>query len=61
MMPVMMSMNPLVQAGKMTSPGAFMLAMGMGWMPAIFDPVARLVYDVIAGAIYRHRPRALAS
>jgi uncharacterized membrane protein YagU involved in acid resistance len=61
MMPVMMSMHPLVQAGKMTNPGVFMLGMGMGWMPAVFALVAHSVYGIIAGWIYQHDvPRRLA-
>jgi hypothetical protein len=54
LMPVMMAKHPLVQAGQMVNPGFFMLNMGMGLMPALFDLVAHLVYGVIAGSIYRH-------
>lgn len=60
-MPMMLSMHLLVRAGSMDNPGPFMLRMGKGWMPAMFDLVAHLVYAVIAGAIYKHhvypRPR----
>lgn len=54
-MPVMMAMHPLVQAGQMPNPGFFLLGMGMGLMPALFDLVAHLIYGAIAGAIYKHR------
>jgi hypothetical protein len=58
LMSVMMAMHPLVRAGQMQNPGFFMLNMGMGLMPALFDLVAHLVYGVIAGAIYKHKEGA---
>lgn len=60
MMPVMMGMNPLVQAGKMENPGLFLLnrgADGQGIMAPMFSLITHLVYGAIAGAMYKHARR----
>ncbi len=53
-MPVLLTMHLLVQPGQMQNPGLFLLGMGMGWLPTLFDLGNHLVYGIIAGAIYKH-------
>lgn len=59
MMPVMMAMHPLVQAGTMMNPGFFMLGMGKGLMPALASLMMHLFYAVAAALIYKHRLRPI--
>ncbi len=59
MMPVLMGMHPLVQAGTMMNPGFFMLGMGKGLMPALASLMMHLFYAVAAALIYKHRLRPI--
>ena len=55
LLPVLLSVHPLVRAGKMPNPGVFLLGLGAGLVPAVSLLIGHLVYGVLAGALYKHR------
>ena len=57
--PLIAALHPLVGAGHTSNPGAFLLALGKGWTPALFSLLDHLRYGTLVGAIYKHR-RAVA-
>lgn len=56
--PLIAAIHPLVGVGRASNPGAFLLALGKGWTPALFSLLDHLLYGTLVGAIYKHRPAA---
>jgi hypothetical protein len=50
--------RPRINAGDLSHPGVFMLALGLGWTPAIIDLGAHLIHGTLVGVICKHRRRA---
>ena len=53
--PGVAALHHLIWARRIASPGAFLLALGKGWTPALFSLLDHLLYGALVGAIYKHR------
>ena len=47
--------RPRINVGDWSHPGVFMLALGLGWTPALIDLGAHMVHGILAGVICKHR------
>lgn len=54
LIPILLN-RPWLGSGEATHPGIFMLALGLGWKPAVIDLGAHLIHGTIAGVICKHR------
>lgn len=57
LLPIILTMHPLVKTGRISHPGFFSLNLGMGWTPAAFSLATHLVYGVLVGLFYKHPVR----
>jgi hypothetical protein len=51
LVPILLNLHPGIRSGALTNPGVFMLALGLGWKPALIDLGAHLTHGILVGVI----------